>query len=88
MSVLVPNQRVMRPSLFFRGWTRVRKGRKTPSRRRSGNTISKGSPEARDSFQRSTTRGSVCGSWTDCQPQPSTSAKVVPVYSYQRRLYQ
>ena len=36
----------------------------------------------------SSTRGSSSGSWTDCQPQPSICSGVVPVNSYQRRLYQ
>ena len=55
---------------------------------RSGNSMSKGSPVAIDCCQRSSTLGRASGSCTLCQPQPSISARVVPVYSYQRRLYQ
>ncbi len=67
---------------------RVRKGRNLPSTPRSGNVISKGALVAIAARQRSMTFGSSTGSWTDCQPQPSISASVEPVYSYYRRLYQ
>ena len=70
------------------GLTRVRKGRNSPSAPLSGNTMSNGSPVAMERFHRSITCGSSSGSWTLCQPQPSICSGVVPVYSYQRRLYQ
>jgi hypothetical protein len=88
MSVLVPNQPITTPAASRTGWIRVRKGRKTPSAPRSGKTISKRSPVAIDLRQRSSTSGSRSGSCTDVQPQPSISSGVVPVYSYQRWLYQ
>ncbi len=88
MSVLVPNQRVMRPLSSLTGATRVRNGRNTPSLPRSGNTISNGCPLASEAFQRSTTAGSVSGSCTLSQPQPCICSSVVPVYSNQPRLYQ
>src|ERR1039458_7759995 len=87
-SVLVPNHCWTRPCASLSGITRVRKGRKTPSAPRKGKVISNGAPVAREAFQRSTTAGKACGSWTLCQPQPSICAGVVPVYSYHRRLYQ
>ena len=87
-SVFVPNQRTTRPSPSRSGNTRVRNGRNPPSAPRSGNVISKDSPVATDACQRSSTAGSTAGSCTDCQPQPSICSGVVPVYSYQRALYQ
>ncbi len=88
MSVFVPNQRTTRPEEFFSGWIRVRKGRNFPSAPRSGKVMSNGSPVAMEVFQRSSTAGSASGSCTLCQPHPSICSGVVPVYSYQRRLYQ
>ena len=88
MSVFVPNQLRMRCASSRNGLTRVRKGRNRPSAPLMGNTMSNGSPLATDPFQRSSTFGSAFGSWTDCQPHPSISSAVVPVYSCQRRLYQ
>ena len=88
MSVLVPNQRTMWPRLSRIGTMRVRNGRKTPSAPLSGKVMSNGSPVASELLNRSSTAGSTAGSWTDCQPQPSISCGVVPVYSYQRSLYQ
>ncbi len=49
---------------------------------------SHGSPLAMAARNRSSTRGSSLGSWTDCQPQPSICSGVAPVNSYHRRLYQ
>src|ERR1039458_2035572 len=86
-SVLVPNHCWTRPCSSFSGTTRVRKRRKTPSAPRKGKVISNGAPVAREAFQRSTTPGRPCGSWTLCQPQPFICCGVVPVYSYHRRLY-
>ena len=45
-------------------------------------------PVRTESFQRATTSGSTAGSCTRCQPSPSICSGVVPVYSYQRSLYQ
>ena len=50
--------------------------------------MSNGSPLAMDACHRSSTFESTAGSWTRCQPHPSICSGVVPVYSYQRRLYQ
>src|SRR3982074_1622992 len=88
MSVLVPNQRATRPWLSRSGITRVRNGRNTPSAPLSGNVMSNGSPPPTDSCQRAVTSGSTAGSCTRCQPSPSICSGVVPVYSYQRSLYQ
>lgn len=87
-SVLVPNQRTISPAALRTGLTRVRKCRKRPSAPRRGKVISNGCPLRIDVCQRSSTRGSSTGSCTLCQPQPSISGGVVPVYSYQRWLYQ
>ncbi len=50
--------------------------------------MSKGLPVATDVDQRFITSGSTWGSCTLRQPQPSICSGVVPVYSYQRLLYQ
>jgi len=88
MSVLVPNHCTTCPWESRRGMTRVKNGRNRPSAPRRGNTMSKGAPVAIDAFHSSSTFGSVAGSCTLCQPQPSICSGVAPVYSYQRRLYQ
>ena len=82
------NQRSTFPFESLRGCARVRNGRKTPSAPRRGNTISNGSPVSMECRHRSMTRSTMAGSWADCQPQPSICSGVVPVYSYQRLLYQ
>ena len=87
-SVLVPNQASTRPSASSEGSIRVRNLRNRPSTPRSGKTISNGRPSAIDRRNRSRTPGRTSGSWTDFHPQPSIESSVVPVYSYQRRLYQ
>ena len=86
--MLVPNQWATRPSSPRTGMTLVRNGRNRPSAPLSGNTMSNGSPLAIEPSHRSSTTGSMSGSWTVRQPQPSISSGVVPVYSYHRRLYQ
>ena len=88
MSVLTPYHAVTAPAAPCVGTIRVRNGRNDPSLLRRGKTISNGSPVAMEPRQTARTRGSSIGSCTLCQPQPSISAGVVPVYSYQRRLYQ
>ncbi len=88
MSVFVPNQRTTRFSESLTGMTRVRNMRKCPSAPRSGNSMSNGSPDAIELFHPSSTLGSMSASWTLCHPHPCICSKVVPVYSYQRALYQ
>src|SRR5664279_2664803 len=87
MSVLVPNHLMTKPAEFFIGSTRVRNRRNFPSAPRSGNSMSNGSPVAIEAFHLSMTLDSTSGSCTLCHPQPSICSGVVPVYSYQRRLY-
>jgi hypothetical protein len=50
--------------------------------------MSNGFPVAIDPFHRSRTSANISGSWTDCQPHPFIWSGVVPVYAYQRWLYQ
>ena len=50
--------------------------------------MSKGLPVCTESFQRAVTSANTAGSCTRCQPSPSICSGVVPVYSYQRSLYQ
>ena len=59
-----------------------------PSAPRSGNSISKGLPVAIEACHRSITLGSIARSIALRQPHPSICSGVVPVYSYQRWLYQ
>ena len=75
----LPNQRTIPPASSRNALTRVRTQRYVPSEERSGNSISKGSPESSDSRQRCSTAGRTTGSMYDVQPQPSTSAGCEPV---------
>ena len=87
-SVLVPNQRTTRPSASVMGSARERNHRYSPSLLRSGKVSSHGSPVAKATLMRSTTRSTSCGWCIFCQPHPCISSSVVPVYSYHRSLYQ
>ena len=78
-SVLVPNQRVIRPVSSRSGTTRVRNGRNTPCRSRSGKTISSASPRSRTIAQRRRTTGSTWGSWREARPSPARAAGPMPV---------